>query len=195
MKKGFIASTLVSFYAILVYALIIIVFFFLFRFSGEKITAEIQGKIQEVNIQTWLINYLRTDVAYENKGIKKKTTIADLLATDEIENKASYEYKLFEENSIKILSNIRDTIKNHEDSLKVCDIIIKKSTNGEEKNIGGGQFSFFSLIKTGSYGIIYDENCQTTEKELADFELYIPNKKKGNNKIAFNVEFLEKKKK
>lgn len=73
-KKGFIASTVVSFFSYVLFILVIILFFFIFSISRGEISAKITSKVENVDANTVLLNYLRTPIGIDNKNV------ADLIA-------------------------------------------------------------------------------------------------------------------
>ena len=93
-KKGFVASVLVDMFAFLAFALIVLIFFFLFKFKAEtvKSTIDTASEIKLLDANPILLNYLRSTTTLDSEAI----TIADLIIMYKLD-KDKYKQKLDQE--------------------------------------------------------------------------------------------------
>ena len=117
-KKGLIASTLVDFYSYIAFAIVIIIFYFLFQLIANPYPRGIMAAESNTEANTLLLNYLRTPVTVNVNGMDQKITMADLVRlwyldkqshekqfrdeTESIINKWEYEYIPPQKNNIVI---------------------------------------------------------------------------------------------
>ena len=103
-RRGFIASSVVDFWAIVAFVIIVIVFFLVFRLgSGHTMEAKIGSRMQETNDDLVLLNLLRTPVDIDDTNI----TVAELIIGHHLDGS----YK----------DEMRDTIKSILDSYEISE--------------------------------------------------------------------------
>lgn len=102
-KKG-IETGLVDFYATIVIALIIIIFFFVLHVQGTKMIYEVQGETFPLDAATIGNTYLRQTISSEGK----EYTVAELLVL--VQTDDSYEKNL-EESTDSFIKTIQEKVK------------------------------------------------------------------------------------
>tara|TARA_Y100000296_G_C5121804_1_gene230792 strand:- start:313 stop:981 length:669 start_codon:yes stop_codon:yes gene_type:complete len=80
-KKATLGDPLVDFYSYLAFIIIIIIFFLLFNFRGERRIDKISSEVQNLNTNHLTLGYLRTSIVFE----EKEMTIADFIVNLEKE--------------------------------------------------------------------------------------------------------------
>jgi len=85
-RKGFIGSTLVDFYAYVLWVFVIIIFAIMFRFSGHM-TQTISAEAADINLKTSLLNFVRAPVELDinNDNVKENITVGELIVFNELE--------------------------------------------------------------------------------------------------------------
>lgn len=75
-KKGYTASTVVDFYAYFAFAIIIILFFLIFKFGGgDEIKLKIDYNIEKTDNDLILLNILKSETIFEGQKLK----VSDLI--------------------------------------------------------------------------------------------------------------------
>ena len=133
-KKATLGDPLVDFYSYLAFIVIIIIFFLLFQFRGERRIDQVSGKIFHLDQNHLILGYLKTPVNFE----ETQMTMMDLIT--------SLEHDLLQmpENNKQICTNKYKTNKKLKEHPK-CDLLIEKTK------------LFLDTVGKGSYMVItYD---------------------------------------
>lgn len=98
--------SIADFFSIIAFMLIILIFFFLFKFTTGKSIFKIDAESSNVEDSISLINILKTEVEYENS----KISIAELISASQLDkNKFSF----LEKELVKIIDKIFGALECH----------------------------------------------------------------------------------